>query len=346
MSEVATRVSRPKALAVNLQKIPHALRAFKNFVVWKYIPERDRSRATKWKKVPFQPNGAVASHSHPATWSTFDQVAKVYECGHFHGIGFVTAGKDIPKRHRDPFVMIDIDKVREPATNAIEPWAAQIINAAVAEKAYIELSPSGMGFHIIGKGPQGFVGQKANGCEIYCSQRYFTLTGGLKFNPRQRSLGTITKTIALVLKRIGMSKLPPQPKPGAHKKPSAVPRRPYVAHWTDRDILKVAFAASNGDKLRRLLAGDISAYATAGEGASRAEMACVGLLAFWFWLDPVAIERVMRNSDLVRDKWDTMRGAETYLQRTIRLALIGKDNYYGKPCEFIAPPPRANKKAA
>jgi hypothetical protein len=50
-------------------------------------------RDGKTTKPPYQPNGQPASHSNPATWSTFAAVKEAYERGGFIGVGFVLDGK-------------------------------------------------------------------------------------------------------------------------------------------------------------------------------------------------------------------------------------------------------------
>jgi putative DNA primase/helicase len=323
---------KPVPLAVNPVKIPLMLRRIPNWVLWKYQLKRQKDGVLKWTKVPFQPSGECASAGDARTWSTFEVVLDAYQRGGFAGIGLVTAGADIPARRRDKLVLIDLDKVRDPLTGVIAPWAAPILEAGIKERAYVELSPSATGFHIIGEGPQGFVGKKANGCELYCSLRFFTITGGLLFNPKQRALGTLDQTIKLVSARLGIPK-PMHKEPKLTRGPAVVGVRPYVDSWTDEDILDMVFTKHNGDKLRRVLAGDSSDY---GDDASAADMAAATMLGFWFWLDAAAIERVMRASDLSRDKWDTKRGKVTYLRYTIDRALDGKEDYYGRPGRIIS----------
>ncbi len=64
------------------------LKAVPNWVLAKAVV-----RDGKTTKPPFQPNGRPASHSDPATWSTFDAVKKAYEGGGYIGVGFVLDGK-------------------------------------------------------------------------------------------------------------------------------------------------------------------------------------------------------------------------------------------------------------
>lgn len=86
------------------------------------------------------------------------------------GIGFVFA-KD------DPSVGIDLDGSLDPETDELEPWAAEIVQAA---RTYCEVSPSGLGVKLIGRGhlpadaPKRLRGELI---EMYDSGRYFTISG-------------------------------------------------------------------------------------------------------------------------------------------------------------------------
>jgi putative DNA primase/helicase len=329
MSNTSIRVPRPRVLSLKPENIPLPLRRSNTCMNWRSMFKQSRDAATpgKWTKVPTQPNGAYASSTNPATWSSFKECVAAYQAGLADGVGFVTSASD-------PYVLIDLDHCFDPTTGVIEPWAVPILKAALREGAYVELSPSGTGFHIIAKGPQGFKGLKNNGGEMYCSGRFFTLTGVLPFGETPRSLGRLDKTVALVSAHIGVAVSTKQTttkgtKPTSRPITNAVAgKRPYTASMSDADILKMAFKKKNGDKLKRLMSGDLSDY---GGDASRADLALASMLSFWFWLDADAIERVMIGSKLFRDKWETKRGKVTYLRYTIAAALKDKTDYFGKP---------------
>ena len=135
--------------------------------MWKYVLN---GKKDKWTKVPYQTSGASASATDPTTWTMFATVAQAYDTKRFDGIGFVTSAND-------PYLLIDLDSAVDTGTGEIAPWAAAIIAKAKAEGAYIESSPSGTGFHIIGRGEQLAHGLKRNKAEIYSSARFFTMTG-------------------------------------------------------------------------------------------------------------------------------------------------------------------------
>jgi hypothetical protein len=138
------------------------------------IPAELRARK-QWvchrNKVPFQPNGDSASSTDPATWSTFEAVTAA--AVRFTGIGCVITPDD-------PYVGIDLDDCRDPATGVIAEWAQSIIDKLAS---YAEVSPSQTGVKIWCKGeiPGTGSGKKSKyetgAVEMYQKERYFTVTG-------------------------------------------------------------------------------------------------------------------------------------------------------------------------
>ena len=132
-------------------------------MLWKRVK---RSESTT--KVPYQPNGDPASSTNDATWSDFASVMGAYlQNINFAGVGFVFSVDD-------PYVGIDLDKCRDLATGEVEPWAVDMLSRF---KTYTELSPSGTGFHLIGKSKLPNKGRRKSQIEMYDSGRYFTVTG-------------------------------------------------------------------------------------------------------------------------------------------------------------------------
>ena len=78
-------------------------------------------------------------------------------------LDYLIANRQLPKgggyqRYVDKaegFVVVDIDKVRDPATGDVQPWALDVINAL---DTYTEISASGSGFHLVARGtlPQDY----------------------------------------------------------------------------------------------------------------------------------------------------------------------------------------------
>jgi primase-polymerase (primpol)-like protein len=85
------------------------------------------------------------------------------------------------------------------------------------------------------------------------------------------------------------------------------------AQLSDKAIIRHALAASNRKKFRQLWNGDISGY----QSHSDADEALLMMLAFWTNRDPVAMERLFRQSGLYRDKWKR----DDYRARSIQTAI-------------------------
>jgi putative DNA primase/helicase len=318
---------RPRAkLKPNAQLIPADLRKLTQWVCWVYA-----YRDGDWTKIPMQPNGACASSTDPKTWSSFKTVLAGYENGGFDGIGFVTCD-------RDPFVLIDLDHVFDLKTATFEPWAEAIVNAAIKDGAYVELSPSGTGVHIIGRGPKG-VTHKTAQVELYTTARFLTISRSI-FNGVPRRLGSLKHSLPITLTRIAETKAasPTAPKGNPIDSPRAkTGKSPYPAHWTDADILAVALKSKQGPKLRRLLNGDYAEYAN---DSSAGEFALASALGFWFHLDADRVEGVMREHGPYREKWDSARPRDkwgkqqknyTFIRYTVEWALAaGNQCHYGQ----------------
>ncbi len=75
-------------LSPNFDNILQELKAIDNWVLARAV-----RRDGKVTKPPYQPNGNPASHSDPATWSSFSQVERAYKRGGYIGVGFVLDGK-------------------------------------------------------------------------------------------------------------------------------------------------------------------------------------------------------------------------------------------------------------
>ena len=98
------------------------------------------------------------------------------------------------------------------------------------------------------------------------------------------------------------------------------PRRAAVAvDPDDARLLERAHAARKGWKFAALWKGDVSAYPSQSE----ADLALCNLLAFWTGGDAARIDRLFRQSGLMRAKWDERRGGQTYGERTIATAIAG-----------------------
>ncbi len=258
----------------------------------------------------------LASVNNPATWASYSvALARAQATPDYQGVGFVFATSD-------PFCGIDLDHCRDPYTGTIEPWAWRIIHLL---SSYTEYSPSGTGVHIyieaslrttaqqLGASP---LQHRKDRVELYDAERFFTWTG-------QQLAGTPT---TIERRQAALTHLYRELFPTTS--PPLVPLPPAGPALTldDEELIKRAsWARGSGAKFTRLWAGDASAYRRADGSIdqSRADLALLGLLAYWTRKDPSQMERLFRRSGLYRpERWhEPARSGETYGQGSIRVAL-------------------------
>lgn len=154
------KATKSKMLPVLVENIPDELKVRPQWVAWKAAGEKPH-------KIPYSARTKrKASSTDLLTWSTFEDVLEAYEAGGYDGIGFVFSSGD-------PYAGVDPDYCRDSETGEIKRWAAEVVNGL---DSYTELSPFGMGLHIIveGKIPKSL---KTDQIEMYCTERFFTVTG-------------------------------------------------------------------------------------------------------------------------------------------------------------------------
>ncbi|MFA7297579.1 MAG: phage/plasmid primase, P4 family [Dehalococcoidia bacterium] len=289
--------SRGRALAGTWESIPAELRERRQWVGWRLVHVPGRKKPTKQ---PLNPtDGSLASTTDPSTWGTFDQALA---CPGADGIGFVFTASD-------PYVGIDLDDCRDANSGQLRPEAKATVERIVS---YTEISPSGTGLHIIVRATLPPTGRRKGDIEIYADGRYFTMTGHRLPGTPAEIAGRDPEVEAFHEEVFGTP--PPLSRP-----------EPLHTHLTDDELVRRATAASNGVRFQALWSGDATNYGSASE----ADLALTGLLAFWTGPDQTRIDRLFRQSGLMRLKWDERRGDRTYGERTISTALAGRTEYYG-----------------
>ncbi len=269
-------------------------------------------------KVPHNPRtGLRASPTNRVDWGTFEE-ATAAATRRGHRLGFVLTS-------RDPFVLVDIDKCRDPLTGTLEPWATDIL--ARFPGTYAEVSMSGTGIHIIGTmtHPLPAGRRRAGGIEIYDDARYIVMTGDVL--PGHERLGDVTEAV-VALHAETFPPSPPRPPRGV------TGASPTGATLEDDELLERARSARDGGAFDALWRGDTTGYASHSE----ADMALANRLAFWCGPDPDRIDRLFRQSDLMRDKWDSRRGAQSYGEITVAKALADCREVYTAPGRITVSP--------
>lgn len=287
--------------------VPAELRDYEQWLCW-----RTEVREGKETKIPVDPTtGDFASTTDPDTWTSFDDARAPVEDGAPDGVGFVFTDDD-------PFVGVDLDDCRDPETGILSEWADDIIERL---DSFTEVSPSGTGVHVLVKGslPEGR--NRHGDVELYETARFFTVTGDhlpgtpTEIESRPEALTAVhSEYVAQDAEDEGDS----IDRDGA--------RDEVTTLLDDEELLERARNAKNGRKFDRLWRGDTGGY----ESHSEADMALCSLLAFWTGGDARQMDRLFRDSGLMREKWDEVHYADgsTYGEKTIERAIAGTSDFY------------------
>ena len=216
----------------------------------------------------------------------------------------------------DGFAGVDLDRCRNPETGRVEPWALEVVEEL---DSHTEVSPSKTGLKVFVRGELP-PGRRRKGCiEMYDRSRFFTTSGHClagapaTVNERQEELAHLHKRV------FGSEKSPHAEKSSGK----------YAAGMSlsDSELIDRAMSATNGERFSRLWAGDTSQYASPGnEGRSEADLALCSMLAFWCGPDEDRIDRLFRQSGLMRQKW--LR--EDYRLLTLAAALDREEFWGGR----------------
>jgi putative DNA primase/helicase len=311
---------KPTTLSLEAKAIPPAIKAVSAWVGWRFelIPERQQ-----WTKIPVNLNRGSgkrhASSTDSDTWVSFPIAVAKYRKWGCDGIGCcVTPG----------WVFVDLDGVLDGGQLREEcPWAADIVKK-LEGRAYVEVSPSGDGLHLITRGTLPPGGSKKSfpklggkvGYELYDSGKYFAFTGHV----HEASSAPLQSSKRLALLHASLF---PSTVKGTNGKTDMTGFAPHTVPHTgmdDDDLLEKAHRANNGAKFSRLFDnGDCTGY----DSQSEADLALCSLLAFWTGGDRMRIDHLFRRSNLYREKWDR----DDYRNRVIEKALAGKTEFYNPP---------------
>src|SRR5450755_3132703 len=300
----------PEPLVVNFEGIPKRLRDYPHFVVWKYAVIDDEI-----KKPPLSPKtGRAASVRNPSTWGSLQEARAAYETGGFAGIGIVlTAEMGV--------VALDIDHCI--TDGHVSEDAQRMIHAL---QSYTEISPSGTGIRLLleGKLPGGL--RRQGTIEMYEDLRYVTLTGHHlahtpeAIQPRHRELYELYHRVFDLGSRTRLGD-----NTGGGVKDGGRPTTVYQVARSDQQVLQRAFAAKNGETFRRYYYGDASLWEGAGArhaSQSETDFTLVLMLLYWTNNDTSQVDRLFRQSGLMREKWHRpIKGSETYGDRLIHDAI-------------------------
>ena len=201
-------------------------------------------------------------------------------------------------------VGIDLDCCRDVETGAVTPVAQAIVDRIAS---YTEVFPSGTGVKIfLLAGLE--INRRTRGVEVYSNRRYFTVTGhhlpGTAVDLQERSLELRRMCNDL----FGST--------WAGDSTAEVDTIQVID--TDSELLERARNAANGKKFEALFAGR---WQGRYPSQSEADLALCRMLAFWTRSDGDRIDRLFRQSGLMRPKWDDTRGGSTYGRKTVSVVL-------------------------
>lgn len=286
-----------------------AISSESRWCVWKMTAEG--------KKEPLNPKtGGGAMSNQPSTWADFNTAYEAREKLNGNGVGFFLGGG---------YAGIDIDDCIDDS-GKISDMAGRIIERM---DTYTERSPRKHGVHMLFRVPEDFtlegkqgVRNDALGLELYVGKRYLTVTGDVygtekPIENREKELLEIYREYFIV---------PRENK--AKKQAENAPQRENILSVTgdesDSELWDKMFSSQNGAKIRALYNGDISGY---NDDPSRADLALCCYLAYWTGHDASRIDRMFRQSRLIRPKWDEPRGEYPYGVNTIAKAMNDTPRY-------------------
>ena len=279
--------------------IPNEMKRYNHWVCWKYVDIHGKKT-----KVPFTPNtGRKARSNDPKTWGTYEDALEMSK--YYEGLGFVFTKEA-------PFVGIDIDHCIDETGNLTE-LAFEIIEKA---SSYTEVSPSGTGIHIIGKGelPFGYTGKRSTVIEVYKSTRFFTMTGKAYPNTTE-TVESVQSVIDEVFEKYFKKE---DAKVDEAKAAYDVSFEAQAASDSDIEFLEeVIFKQKDGNLLRDLFNGENPKFG--GDRSKNDLFFCLKLN----WAnnnDLNQTDRIFRSSGRMRPKWDERHfsNGETYGQATLR----------------------------
>jgi len=302
-SKIAAETLRVRvATLAHCQNIPADLKAIRQWAVYRFDPRKAKKDpggySSKMGKPPVSPKSGypLKEWEKSENCLTFDQAVNALEdntSGNLAGIGLIFTG-------REPFSGVDVD-------SCITPMA--LSNAALTKQAreivdrldtYTEISPSGTGLRLIGRGklPGGDNGGKCGDYEAYSAARFLTMTG--RVFEEKKPIRDFASDLAWFRKTYATAQKPePSEPPPRERQETRQPSGPL----SDDDILKIISKARNSSKIQSLMSSG---------GDSEGDAALIWELAF-YTKDPAQIERLMRTTNRTREKWDDKRGNMNFL---------------------------------
>lgn len=289
----------PQMKTDSYNEIPIELQQLNNWIVWKL-----ESRKGKNTKVPYSVNDGEARSNDANTWNSFVDAVTAARTGRYDGIGFMFS-------QQDQYIGIDIDKCFK--NGVFNEVATSVIDSL---DSYTEFSPSKTGVHLIVKGkmPDWIkgTGKKSSkyGIEIYSHGRYFTFTGDRENeNEIQERTDEIAELLETYFTRDEMAAY-------------ANVIIPQSVTNTEEDSVtwQRMFKSKQGERIQAMYRGEL----IINNDHSSTDLSLCDALAFWCDKDYWKMDRMFRQTGLMRDKWDERRGELLYGEKTLIRAISTK----------------------
>ena len=256
--------------------VPDEMKERPNWVVVKTWWNAEKG---KYNKRPVNCNsdkGEYAESDNPETWTTFDNALKYLKEKGGTTVAYALDGKD-------NISCIDLDRCYD-ENGQPSALAKEVLSKC--GKTYAEKSVSGNGLHIFGKtsGMDIRTFSKDGDLEFYQKEHFIAMTGDGAGYSRLESFDTPEMKGLLSRKCEKREEWK-----GVCKGVNG------LSTMTDRDVVEKASNAKNGDKFKRLYAGE-----DLQNNHSNSDMSLMNLLAYWCNRDKEQMLRIFATSGLFR----------------------------------------------
>lgn len=306
---------RPDLEAIQTGLIP----AFSEMSRWCVWWVKARGIDKKPAKVPGNGGKRQISTASPDDWLHWPEARQLYRGGGYGGVGILMAS--LPG-----MVGIDIDHCLE--DGVVKTSAAEVVAAVEAIGSYIEVSPSGTGLRafVLGTLPHGCK-EKVGDIEVYGpgSTRYLTVTGVVWSRVGMRAVVENQPAINDFLTRFDHLKsedvIEParsgNPAPCLDDDPAPCSDDERWPRVSDDEVLGLLRRNNKRGLVTRLLEGKLD---DADGDHSKADfMLCCQIANYT--RDEDQVDRIFRQSGLMRPKWTERRGKSTWGADTIYSAI-------------------------
>lgn len=284
---------------------PEELIELDRWCVWEYV-ERDG----KTTKLPINPlTGELAKSNDESTWTSYENALYAFKTRRGDGLGFF---------FKAPYIGIDLDNVEgEIFRYQNGDYENNIVHEFYETfKSYGEISPSGTGIHIIAKGEIPGDRRRKGNVEMYSEGRFFTMTENSLYKYK-----TVSEIDGDTFKPIYNKYL-------ENNNVTKFPNRNHglVSHdLSDAEVVSKILSSRQSDTFEKFLQGG---WEKDYDSQSEADLAMANILAFWTAKNYMQMDRIFRESSLMRTKWDRKTGKTTYGQATLNRAINDTSNIY------------------